>query len=65
MSWILFLFSTMKNTGFTQGQVPLVHPIVDSCLSVLRSGVWNVASRVKLLIHEAILKLNMPISISG
>lgn len=48
--------------GFTQGQVALIHPIVDSCLSVLRSEVWNMASRVKLLIHEAILKLNMPIS---
>lgn len=48
-----------KPHGFIQAKVALIHPIVDHCLSLVRSGVWNIASNVviveKLLIHEAIL----------
>lgn len=57
VNWIIIVpVQHNEAHGFTQGQVALIHRIVDSCLSVLRSGVWNRASKIKLLIHEAILK---------
>ena len=46
--------------GFIQCKAVLIHPIVDNCFCLVRSGVWNIANKivivVKLLIHKAILK---------
>lgn len=66
-NWILFLVQHNEPRGSIWLKAAMIHPIVDNCLSLVRSGVCNTASKIVIvvkLLRRFLKKLNMLISIS-